>query len=76
MLRAKGADVRYHAPYAPAIRHNGCEPAGETDLDAALRLSSGQGSPLPVVGDSLWSQDRLLAAADGAVVVTDHSCYD
>ena len=52
LLRQKGADVRYHDPYVPAIRHNGCEMHGETDLDAAL------------------------AAADCAVVVTDHSVYD
>jgi UDP-N-acetyl-D-glucosamine dehydrogenase len=52
LLRQKGADVRYHDPYVPSIRHNGFEMAGETDLDAAL------------------------AAADCAVVVTDHSCYD
>jgi hypothetical protein len=32
-------------------------------LDAALRL----GFPLPLVGDSLWSQGRLL---------TDHAWYD
>ena len=36
LLRAKGADVRYHDPYVPVISHNGhdltCEPA----LDAAL----------------------------------------
>ena len=52
LLRQKGAAVHYHDPYVPAIRHNGFEMAGETDLDAAL------------------------AAADCAVVVTDHSCYD
>jgi len=36
LLRAKGAEVRYHDPYVPVILHNGhdltCEPA----LDAAL----------------------------------------
>lgn len=52
LLRQKGADVRYHDPYVPCIRHNGFEMRGEADLDAAL------------------------AAADCAVVVTDHSCYD
>jgi UDP-N-acetyl-D-glucosamine dehydrogenase len=52
LLRHKGADVRYHDPYVPCIRHNGFEMAGEPDLDAAL------------------------AAADCAVVVTDHSSYD
>ncbi len=52
LLRHKGADVRYHDPYVPIIRHNGFEMPGEVNLDAAL------------------------AAADCAVVVTDHSCYD
>ncbi len=52
LLRQKGADVRYHDPYVPIIRHNGFEMTGEVDLNAAL------------------------AAADGAVVVTDHACYD
>jgi UDP-N-acetyl-D-glucosamine dehydrogenase len=52
LLRQKGADVRYHDPYVPTIRHNGFAMAGETDLDDAL------------------------GAADCAMVVTDHSCYD
>jgi len=52
LLRQKGADVRYHDPCVPHIRHNGFEIAGGTDPAAAL------------------------AAADCAVVVTDHSCYD
>ena len=44
LLRQGGADVRYHGPYVPAIRHNGFEMAGEVDLDAALRLRSGRGA--------------------------------
>ena len=52
LLRAKGADVRYHDSYVPIVSHNGYEIQGEPDLDVAL------------------------AAADCAVVVTDHSCYD
>lgn len=36
LLRAKGADVRYHDPYIPHIRHNGYEMGGEPVLDAAL----------------------------------------
>ena len=39
LLRAKGADVRYHDPYVPVISHNGhdltCEPALDPALDAA-----------------------------------------
>ncbi len=34
LLRQRGADVRYHDPHVPVIRHNGFELAGETDLDA------------------------------------------
>ncbi len=72
LLRQKGADVRYHDPYVLSIRHNGFEMAGETALSATLRL----GFPLPLVGDSLWSQGRLLPVADCAVVMMDHSRYD
>ena len=39
LLRAKGADVRYHDPYVPVISHNGhdltCEPTLDAALDAA-----------------------------------------
>ena len=52
LLRAKGADVRYHDPYVPTVSHNGYEIQSEPDLDVAL------------------------AAADCAVVVTDHASYD
>ncbi|MCX7708016.1 MAG: nucleotide sugar dehydrogenase [Anaerolineae bacterium] len=36
LLRAKGADVRYHDPYIPAISHNGRDLQSETDLGEAL----------------------------------------
>jgi UDP-N-acetyl-D-glucosamine dehydrogenase len=36
LLRAKGADVRYHDPHVPAVSHNGRKMASEPDLDAAL----------------------------------------
>ena len=39
LLRHKGADVRFHNPYVPIIRHNGFEMAGEVDLDAAYSNS-------------------------------------
>ncbi len=52
LLRAKGADVRYHDSYVGTISHNGYEMPSESDLHAAL------------------------AAADCAVIVTDHSNYD
>ena len=36
LLRQKGADVRYHDPYVPHIRHNGFDMDGESDLTQAL----------------------------------------
>ncbi len=36
LLRAKGADVRYHDPYVPSIHHNGFQMQGGPDLDATL----------------------------------------
>jgi len=36
LLRAKGADVRYHDPYVPIISHNGHDLTCEPTLDAAL----------------------------------------
>ena len=36
LLRAKGADVRYHDPYVPTVSHNGYAIQGEPDLDVAL----------------------------------------
>ncbi|MGQ9491030.1 MAG: nucleotide sugar dehydrogenase [Anaerolineae bacterium] len=36
LLRQKGADVRYHDPYIPALSHNGRDFRSEPDLAAAL----------------------------------------
>jgi len=36
LLRAKGAEVRYHDPYVPAFAHNGHGLGCEPDLDQAL----------------------------------------
>ena len=36
LLRAKGADVRYHDPHVPAILHDGQDFTSEPDLDRAL----------------------------------------
>ncbi|MCL4272081.1 MAG: hypothetical protein KJZ72_21165 [Anaerolineales bacterium] len=36
LLRHKGADVGYHDPVVPSIRHNGFAMMGALDLDAAL----------------------------------------
>jgi len=35
LLRAKGADVRYHDTCVPTVSHNGYEIQGEPDLDVA-----------------------------------------
>lgn len=39
LLRAKGADVRYHDPYVATLLHNGHGLAAEPDLDAALHAA-------------------------------------
>ena len=39
LLRAKGADVRYHDPYVPVVAHNGYEIRSEPDLDVALAMA-------------------------------------
>ncbi len=57
LLRAKGADVRYHDPYVPIVSHNGYEMEGEPDLDAALRLRSGRCA----------GRDRLCGGGDGSL---------
>ncbi|GMU26272.1 MAG: hypothetical protein AMXMBFR16_11770 [Candidatus Uhrbacteria bacterium] len=36
LLRAKGAEVRYHDPYVPAFAHNGHRLNCEPDLDQAV----------------------------------------
>ena len=36
LLRAKGADVRYHDPYVACVRHNDRSIASESDLGAAV----------------------------------------
>jgi hypothetical protein len=74
LLRQKGADVRYHDPYVPSMRHNGLEMTGEPDPDAALRLRSGQGigrGGLRGGGDEkvLAYQAALPACAHGTVML-------
>jgi len=70
LLRQRGADVRYHDPYVPTIRHNGCEMAGQAGIEAALNAALRRGFPLPLVEDSLWLQGKLLAAANCMVAAT------
>jgi len=54
LLRQKGADVRYHDPYVPAIRHNGCEMTGEADLDAALAAAQSADLDISCVSGLQW----------------------
>ena len=39
LLRTKGADVRFHDPYIPALIHNGRGLHGESDLEQALHAA-------------------------------------
>jgi UDP-N-acetyl-D-glucosamine dehydrogenase len=39
LLRAKGADVRYHDPYVLSLSHNGHGQTSEPGLDAALETA-------------------------------------
>jgi len=55
LLRAKGADVRYHDPYVPSIHHNGFEMTGEVDLYAAL---AGADCAVLVTRPFGYAQDR------------------
>ena len=68
LLRAKGADVRYHDPYVPVISHNGhdltCEPALDAALDAADCV-------LIVTDHSVYDWPAVLAKAK-LVVDTRH----
>ena len=68
LLRAKGADVRYHDPYVPIISHNGhdfiCEPALDAALDAADCV-------LIVTDHSAYDWTNILAKAS-LVVDTRH----
>ncbi len=68
LLRQKGADVRYHDPYVPAIRHNGFEMAGETNLDAALAAAD-----CAVVTDHSCYDWTAIRQRVGMIVDTRHA---
>ncbi len=68
LLRAKGADVRYHDPYVPTIRHNGFESAGESDLEAALAAAG-----CVVVTDHSWYDWAAIRRQVRLVVDTRHA---
>lgn len=60
LLRAKGADVRYHDPYVPVISHNGFELAGEADLETALDAAD---CVLIVTDHSIYNWPAVLGRA-------------
>lgn len=60
LLRAKGADVRYHDPYVPVISHNGFELAGEANLEAALDAAD---CVLIVTDHSIYNWPAVLGRA-------------
>ena len=68
LLRAKGADVRYHDPYVPVISHNGHDLACEPVLDVALDTAD---CVVIVTDHSVYDWSAVLAKAK-LVVDTRH----
>ena len=68
LLRAKGADVRYHDPYVPEFVHNGYGLRGEPDLEAALRRAD---CVVVATDHSAYDWDRVQRLAN-CVVDTRH----
>ncbi|MCS7222284.1 MAG: nucleotide sugar dehydrogenase [Anaerolineae bacterium] len=68
LLRAKGADVRYHDPYVPVIFHNGYSMSSEPDLDQALETAD----CVIVVTDHSWYDWENVARRARLIVDTRH----
>ncbi len=68
LLRQKGADVRYHDPYVPSIRHNAFALTSEPDLDAALDAAD----CVVVVTDHSWYDWDAVQKRAKAIVDTRH----
>jgi len=68
LLRQKGAEVRYHDPYVPAIRHNAFALVSETDLGAALDAAD----CVVVVTDHSWYDWPAIRVRAKAIVDTRH----
>ncbi len=69
LLRAKGADVRYHDPHVPAIFHNGYGMNSEPDLAEALE----QADCVIVVTDHSWYDWEDVARRARLIVDTRHA---
>ncbi len=68
LLRAKGADVRYHDPHVPALYHNGRGLTSEPDLEAALEAAD---CAVIVTDHSAYDWPHVFSKAR-AVVDTRH----
>jgi len=69
LLRQKGADVRYHDPYVPALSYNGVRFRRETDLDTALKVAD----CVVVATDHSVYDWRQIRAAARCLVDTRHA---
>jgi UDP-N-acetyl-D-glucosamine dehydrogenase len=69
LLRAKGADVRYHDPHVPAISHNGYFMSSESDLNRALE----QADCVIIVTDHSWYDWGDVAQRARLLVDTRHA---
>ncbi len=72
LLRAKGADVRYHDPYVPSLTHNGHGFASEPDLAAALATAD---CTVIVTDHSVYDWDLVRRTAT-LVVDTRHVTHE
>lgn len=68
LLRAKGADVRYHDPHVPTIFYNGYGMSSEPDLDQALE----EADCVIVVTDHSWYDWGKVAQRARLIVDTRH----
>ncbi len=71
LLRQKGADVHYHDPYVPSIRHNAFVLTSEPDLDVALDAAD----CVVVVTDHSWYDWTAIRTRAKAIVDTRHVTY-
>jgi len=69
LLRAKGADVRYHDPHVPVISHNGYYMSSESDLNRALE----QADCVIIVTDHSWYDWGDVAQRARLIVDTRHA---
>ncbi len=68
LLRAKGADVRYHDPYVPSFSHNDRGLTSESDLKRALE----EADCVMIVTDHSWYDWNEVAQRAALIVDTRH----